>query len=46
MHRTLAREGLADARPTAAYVLHGEKTTEPIVGRVLDKGGLGGDEMG
>jgi type IV secretory pathway VirD2 relaxase len=45
MHRALAREGLAEARPIAGYVLHGEKTTEPIVGRVLDKG-LGGDEMG
>jgi hypothetical protein len=45
MHRALAREGLADARPITGYVLHGEKTSEPIVGRVLDKG-LGGDEMG
>jgi type IV secretory pathway VirD2 relaxase len=45
MHRALTREGLAEARPIAGYVLHGEKTTEPIVGRVLDKG-LGGDEMG
>jgi hypothetical protein len=45
MHRALTREGLADARPITGYVLHGENTTEPIVGRVLDKG-LGGDEMG
>jgi type IV secretory pathway VirD2 relaxase len=45
MHRALTREGLADARPISAYVLHGAKTTEPIVGRVLDKG-LGGDEVG
>jgi len=45
MHRALDREGLADARPIAGYVLHREKMTEPIVGRVLDKG-LGGDEMG
>ncbi len=45
MHRALDREGLADARSIAGYVLHPEKTTEPIVGRVLDKG-LGGDEMG
>ncbi len=45
MHRALTREGLAEARPISAYVLHGEKATEPIVGRVLDKG-LGGDEMG
>jgi type IV secretory pathway VirD2 relaxase len=45
MHRALDREGLADARSVAGYVLHAEKATEPIVGRVLDKG-LGGDEMG
>ena len=45
MHRALTREGLAEARPITGYVLHGEKTTEPLVGRVLDKG-LGGDEMG
>ena len=45
MHRALEREGLADARSIAGYVLHREKATVPIVGRVLDKG-LGGDEMG
>jgi type IV secretory pathway VirD2 relaxase len=45
MHRALDREGLADARSIAGYVLHRENMTEPIVGRVLDKG-LGGDEMG
>jgi len=45
MHRALEREGLADARSIAGYVLHRKKMTEPIVGRVLDKG-LGGDEMG
>jgi type IV secretory pathway VirD2 relaxase len=45
MHRALTREGLADVRPYTRYVLHGEKTADPIVGRVLDKG-LGGDEMG
>ncbi|MBV8408119.1 MAG: relaxase/mobilization nuclease domain-containing protein, partial [Alphaproteobacteria bacterium] len=45
MHRALEREGLAEARPFARYVLHREDTTERIVGRVLDKG-LGGDEMG
>jgi type IV secretory pathway VirD2 relaxase len=45
MHRALAREGLADGRPITGYVLHGEKTTAPIIGRVLDKG-LGSDEMG
>jgi len=44
MHRALDREGLADARPIAGYVLHHGKMTEPIVGRVLDKG-LGGDEL-
>jgi len=44
MHRALEREGLADARSIAGYVLHGEKATEAIVGRVLDKG-LGGDEL-
>ncbi len=44
MHRALDREGLADTRPIAGYVLHAEKATEPIVGRVLDKG-LGGDEL-
>jgi len=45
MHRALEREGLADARSIAGYVLHAEKATEPLVGRVIDKG-LGGDEMG
>jgi Protein of unknown function (DUF3363) len=28
MHRALTREGLADSRPIAGYVLHGEKTSE------------------
>ena len=45
MHRALDREGLAEDRHPAGYVLHREKTTERIVGRVLDKG-LAGDEMG
>jgi type IV secretory pathway VirD2 relaxase len=45
MHRALDREGLADARSMAGYVVHRETVTEPLVGRVLDKG-LGGDEMG
>jgi type IV secretory pathway VirD2 relaxase len=45
MHRALEREGLADDRHPARYVLHRENATERIVGRVLDKG-LGGDEMG
>src|ERR1700690_1663919 len=45
MHRALQREGLAEDRHPAGYVLHREHATERIVGRVLDKG-LGGDEMG
>ncbi len=45
MHRALEREGLADDRHPARYVLHREKMAERIVGRVLDKG-LGGDELG
>jgi len=45
MHRALDREGLAEDRHPARYVLHRENATERIVGRVLDKG-LGGDEMG
>jgi type IV secretory pathway VirD2 relaxase len=45
MHRALEREGLAEERHPARYVLHRENATERIVGRVLDKG-LGGDEMG
>ena len=45
MHRALEREGLAEKRPPPRYVLHTEKTTERIVGRVLDKG-LGSDEIG
>jgi type IV secretory pathway VirD2 relaxase len=45
MHRALEREGLAEDRHPARYILHRENATERIVGRVLDKG-LGGDEMG
>jgi hypothetical protein len=45
MHRALEREGLVRDRHPASYVLHRDKATERIVGRVLDKG-LGGDEMG
>ncbi len=45
MHRALDREGLAHARSIARYVLHREEMTEPVVGRVLDKG-LAGDEIG
>ncbi|MEH2515673.1 type IV secretory pathway VirD2 relaxase [Bradyrhizobium sp. AZCC 1610] len=44
MHRALEREGLAEDRHPARYVLHRESATERIVGRVLDKG-LGGDEI-
>jgi type IV secretory pathway VirD2 relaxase len=45
MHRALQREGLAEDRHAARYVVHRESTTERIKGRILDKG-LGGDEMG
>ena len=45
MHRALEREGLAEDRHPARYVLHREKIAERIVGRVLDKG-LGSDDMG
>lgn len=45
LYRILEREGLAEDRHPARYVLHRESATERIVGRVLDKG-LGGDEMG
>jgi type IV secretory pathway VirD2 relaxase len=45
MHRALNRESLSDARPITSFVLHREKTTGPVIGRVLDKG-LAGDEMG
>jgi hypothetical protein len=45
MHRALEREGLAEDRHSARYVVHRESATERITGRVLDKG-LGGDEMG
>src|SRR5258708_21228095 len=44
MHRALEREGLAEDRHPARYVLHRENATERIVGRVLAQG-LGGDEM-
>jgi hypothetical protein len=45
MHPALEREGLAEDRHPARYVLHRENTTGRITGRELDKG-LGGDEMG
>jgi type IV secretory pathway VirD2 relaxase len=44
MYRALEREGLAEDRHPARYVLHRENATERITGRVLDKG-LGGEEM-
>lgn len=44
MHRALADHGLADERGPTQYVRHGGEITEPIIGRVLDKG-LAGDEM-
>src|SRR6202163_3736535 len=44
MHRALEREGLAEDRHPARYVLHRENATERIIGRVLDKG-LGSDEL-
>jgi len=45
MHRAVEQEGLADQRHPSRYVMHREKVSERIVGRVLSKG-LGGDEMG
>jgi len=45
MHRALERNGLAGDRHSSRYVLHREKISERIVGRVLDKG-LGSDEIG
>jgi type IV secretory pathway VirD2 relaxase len=45
MHRAVEREGLADQRHPSSYVMHRDKISECIVGRVLSKG-LGGDEMG
>src|SRR5229473_1699510 len=45
MHRALERDGLAGDRHFSSYVLHREKISERVVGRVLDKG-LGSDEMG
>jgi len=45
MHRALERDGLAGDRHSSRYVLHREKISERVVGRVLDKG-LGSDEIG
>jgi hypothetical protein len=45
MHQALDREGLAEKRSILTYAIHRQELTEPIVGRVLDKG-LGSDELG
>ncbi len=45
MHQALEREGIASQRDPARYVLHRERLSERITGRVLSKG-LGGDELG
>ena len=45
MHRALTDHGLAEERGADQYVPHGDRTGEPVVGRVLGKG-LAGDEMG
>jgi type IV secretory pathway VirD2 relaxase len=44
MHRALADHGLADERGPAQYAMHGQRITEPVVGRILAKG-LAGDEL-
>jgi hypothetical protein len=45
MHQALTGHGLAEERGVSQYVPHGDRLTEPVVGRVLGKG-LAGDEMG
>jgi Protein of unknown function (DUF3363) len=45
MHRALTDQGLAEERGVSQYVPHGDRLTEPVIGRVLAKG-LAGDEMG
>ncbi|MDE2041864.1 MAG: relaxase/mobilization nuclease domain-containing protein, partial [Alphaproteobacteria bacterium] len=45
IHKTLAREGLDDARHNAYPIVHTEDINERIVGRVLTKD-LAGDELG
>jgi type IV secretory pathway VirD2 relaxase len=45
MHRALIDSGLDEERGVSQYVPHGDRLTEPVVGRVLGKG-LAGDEMG
>ncbi|TGQ51079.1 DUF3363 domain-containing protein [Mesorhizobium sp. M1C.F.Ca.ET.193.01.1.1] len=44
MHQALADHGIADERGPNQYVTHGKEISEPIVGRVLDKG-LAGDGL-
>jgi len=45
MHQALDREGVAEQRAYAGYVVHRAAPDERIVGRVIGKG-LGGDELG
>lgn len=45
MHQALTGRGLGEQRGADQYLLHGDRSGEPIIGRVLDKG-LAGDEMG
>jgi type IV secretory pathway VirD2 relaxase len=45
MHQALAREGIAEQRAYAGYIVHRAAPTERIVGRVVAKV-LGSDELG
>ncbi|KAF0135740.1 MAG: hypothetical protein FD148_538 [Methylocystaceae bacterium] len=45
MHRALVGHGLGEQRSADQYLLHGDRSGAPIIGRVLNKG-LAGDEMG
>ncbi|MGD9545175.1 MAG: DUF3363 domain-containing protein [Methylocystis sp.] len=45
IRQALADHGLGEQRGADQYLLHGDRSGEPIIGRVLDKG-LAGDEMG
>ncbi|WP_128165733.1 DUF3363 domain-containing protein, partial [Mesorhizobium sp.] len=44
MHQALTDHGIAEERGPNQYVTHGREISEPIVGRVLDKG-LAGDGL-
>ncbi|WP_245436528.1 DUF3363 domain-containing protein [Mesorhizobium tamadayense] len=44
IHRALADHGIAEERGPSQYVTHGQEISEPILGRVLDKG-LAGDGL-